>query len=139
MKLHLRATTKKTAAASYLIKPVSAFTAEDLTAVAENSGYTEDAYRDVEKFQQYLLAHSLREEALMSHLNYPKLLHHLHCHGELLRLAKDFIPSLLVGSNPETLRQKINEMAQLLILHIQIEDGDFAIWKANQEINTPLA
>ena len=99
----------------------------------------EDAYRDVEKFQQYLLAHSLREEALMSHLNYPKLLHHLHCHGELLRLAKDFIPSLLVGSNPETLRQKINEMAQLLILHIQIEDGDFAIWKANQEINTPLA
>jgi hemerythrin len=96
-----------------------------------------DAYRDVQAFQQYLLAHSLREEGLMSRLDYPGLHHHLQCHGELLKLAKEFIPGLLIGADMDALRTKIDTMSALLIHHIQIEDGDFAAWKAEQESMLP--
>lgn len=92
----------------------------------------EEAYRNVAAFQQYLLAHTLREEALMVRLDYPLMLEHLRHHGALLSLAKGFILELLAG-NAEGLSQKVDHIVELLIEHIYVEDQKFATWKQEQD------
>jgi hemerythrin len=76
------------------------------------------------KFQEYLLSHTLREEAYMVHLGYPSMQEHLEAHGDLLAKSK-----YLMNGDPYIL----DDCAIVLIKHINQEDRKFAAWKAERD------
>lgn len=71
-------------------------------------------------FQEYILAHTLREEALMVKLDYPTKVSHFQSHQNLLERSR-----LLACGDHYT----IDTCTILLIKHINQEDRAFAQWK----------